>query len=117
MRCRERHLPSADRDELARLVADARNPVCADRLISTMSMLPPEAIYEVENVVGCFPRAIAHRPSWAWLWRAADRIVEIDSIYAPLLLFNRSGYARAAALKAIKQLPDTSFFLAALLAT
>jgi hypothetical protein len=29
-------------------------------------------------------------------------------------MFNRSGYAREAALKSIKQLPDSSFFLAAL---
>jgi hypothetical protein len=114
MRSMKRHLPSTDRDELARLVADARDPVLVDRLISKVSMLSPQAIYEVENVVGCFPRILAHRPNSSWFWRAADSIVEIDPTYAPVLIFNRSGYAREAALKAIKQLPDTPFFLAAL---
>jgi len=110
----KRHLPSADRDELARLVTDAHDPVLVDRLISKVSMLLPQAIYEVENVVGGFPRIIGHRASWSWFWHTADSISGIDPIYAPVLMFNRSGYAREAALKTIKQLPDTSFFLAAL---
>jgi hypothetical protein len=114
MRYLKRHLPSTDLDELVRLVADARDPVLVDRLISKVSMLSPQAIYEVENVVGCFPRVIAHRLSLSWFWRTADSILKIDPIYAPVLMFNRSGHAREAALKAIKQLPDTSFFLAAL---
>jgi hypothetical protein len=79
------HLPSTDRDELARLLADAHDPVLVDRLISKVSMLSPRAIYEVEKVVGCFPRTIAHRPNWSWFWRAADSVVEIDPIYAPVL--------------------------------
>jgi hypothetical protein len=121
------HLPSTDRDELARLLADAHDPVLVDRLISKVSMLSPQAIYEVENVVGRFPHTIAHGLNWLWFWRATDNVVtfplqvphvawprEIDPIYAPVLMFNRSGYAREAALKAIKQLPDTPFFLAAL---
>jgi hypothetical protein len=53
MRCMKRHLPSTARDELARLVADARDPVLVDRLISKVSMLSPQVIYEVEDVVGC----------------------------------------------------------------
>jgi hypothetical protein len=104
------HLPSTDRDELARLLADAHDPVLVDRLISKVSMLLPQAIYEVENVVGCLPSTIAYRLNWSWFWRATDSVVD----YAPVLMFNRSGYAREAALKAIKQLPDTPFFLAAL---
>jgi hypothetical protein len=70
-------------------------------------MLSPKAIYEVEEVLGCLPETFAQRPSWSRLWRSADHV-------APVLMFNRSGYAREAALRAIKQLPDTSFFLAAL---
>jgi hypothetical protein len=107
------HLPSTDRDELVRLLADAHDPVLVDRLISKVSMLSPQAIYEVENVVGCFPSTIAHGLNWLW-YDVIRRAPKFDPIYAPVLMFNRSGYAREAALKAIKQLPDTPFFLAAL---
>jgi hypothetical protein len=113
MRYMKRHLLSTDRDELARLVADARDPVLVDRLISKLSPLSPQAIFEIEDVVGCLPRVIAYRRRWRFWW-GTDSVGEIDPIYGPVLIFNRSGYVREPALKAIKQLPDTPFFLAAL---
>jgi hypothetical protein len=106
----KRHLLSTDRDELARLVADACDPVLVDSLISKLSSLSPQALYEIEDVVGCLPRVITHRRRW-WV---TDSVREIDPIYGPVLIFNRSGYVREAALKAIKQLPDSPLFLAAL---
>ena len=103
----KRYLRSTDRVELARLVADARNTGCADHLISKISMLSPGAIYEVEEVLGYFPDTMAHWLIWLRRWRSEDRT-------APVLMFNRNGYTREAALNGIKHLPDTSFFLAAL---
>jgi hypothetical protein len=63
-------------------------------------MLSPQAIHEVERLLRCLPPVFAR-------WFRPDP-------HAPVLMFNRNGYIREAALKAISQLPDTPFFLAAL---
>jgi hypothetical protein len=76
----KRYLASSDRDELARLMAEAQNKASADDLIAKVSMLSPKAIYEVEEVLGCLPETFAQRPSWSRLWRSADHV-------APVLMF------------------------------
>src|SRR5262249_28079363 len=56
--------------------------------------------HEVERLLRCLPPVFAR-------WFRPDP-------HAPVLMFNRNGYIREAALRAINQLPDTPFFLAAL---
>ena len=89
-----------DREELSRLVTGAIHSVDIRRIVMKVSMLSPQAIHEVERLLRCLP------PVFAWRFR--------PNLHAPVLMFNRNGYIREAALKAINQLPDTPFFLAAL---
>jgi hypothetical protein len=113
-RMKQHRISSADRDELSRLVIDATDTDGVQRIVSKVLMLSPQAIHEVENVVGRFPHVMAGRLSRLWFRPATNRAVEHDPFHAPVLMFNRSGYVREAALKALSQLPDTPFFLAAL---
>jgi len=115
MRRMRPHLISpTDRDELSRLVIDAIDTVGIHRIVTKLSTLSPRAIYEVESLVGCLPHVFARRQRWSWFRPATNRVIEVDPVHAPVLMFNRSGYVREAALKAVNQLPDTPFFLAAL---
>jgi hypothetical protein len=111
----KRHLISPpDRDELARLAIDGTDTAGIDRIVTKVSLLPPQAIYEVERLIGRLPHVFPRRQSWPWFRPRTNRAVEIEPAQAPAFMFNRSGYVREAALKAINQLPDTPFFLAAL---
>jgi hypothetical protein len=94
-------ISSTDRYELSRLVIDAIDTAGIQRFVTKVSMLSPQAIYEVENVVGCFPHVIARQQSRSWFRPATNRGAENDPIRAPVLMFNRSGYVREAALKAL----------------
>jgi hypothetical protein len=115
MRRMKPHLISpTDRNELSRLVIDAIDTVGIHRIVTKLSTLSPRAIYEVESLVGCLPHVFARRQRWSWFRPATNRVIEVDPVHAPVLMFNRSGYVREAALKAVNQLPDTPFFLAAL---
>jgi hypothetical protein len=62
------------------------------------------------RLVGSVPA----RQGWLWFRPATNRDAEIDPIHAPVLMFSRNGYVREAALKAVNQVPDAPFFLAAL---
>jgi hypothetical protein len=103
-----------DRDELSRLAIDGTDTVGIHRIVTKVSMLPAQAIYEVERLIGWLPRVFPRRQSWLWFRPGTNRAVEIEPAHAPAFMFNRSGYVREAALKAVNQLPDTPFFLAAL---
>jgi hypothetical protein len=109
-RMKPRKISPADRAELSRLGIHGVDAVGIHRTIAKLSMFSPKAIYEVERLVGSVPP----RQSWLWFRPATNRDVEIDPIHAPVLMFNRNGYVREAALKGVNQLPDTPFFLAAL---
>jgi hypothetical protein len=114
LRARKIHhmkLSWADRRKLARLGNDGVGAVSIRQTIAKLSMLSPRAIYEVERLV----RSVPPQQGWLWFHPAAKRDVEIDPIHAPVLMFSRDGYVREAALKAVNQLPDTPFFLAALI--
>jgi hypothetical protein len=100
----KRHLISpTDRDELSRLVTDAIRTVDIRRIVMKVSMLSPQAIHEVERLLRCLPPVFAR-----WFRPGMNRT------HAPVLMFNRNGHLREGALKTINQLPDTPFFLAAL---
>jgi hypothetical protein len=100
----KRHLISpTDRDELSRLVTDAIRTVDIRRIVMKVSMLSPQAIHEVERLLRCLPPVFAR-----WFRPGMNRT------HAPVLMFNMNGHIREAALKTINQLPDTPFFLAAL---
>jgi len=103
-----------DRDELSRLAIDGTDTVGIHWIVTKVSMLPPQAIYEVERLIGWLPHVFPSRQSWPWLRPGRNRALEIERAHAPAFMFNRSGYVREAALKAVNQLPDTPFFLAAL---
>jgi hypothetical protein len=107
-------IPPTDRDELSRLAIDGTDTVGIHRIVTKVSMLPPQAIYEVERLIGWLPHVFPRRQSWLWFRPGTNRAVEIEPAHAPAFMFNRSGYVREAALKAVSQLPDTPFFLAAL---
>jgi hypothetical protein len=128
------NISPADRAELSRLVIHAIDTVDIHRIVAKLSTLSPQAIYEVERLVGGLPRRrrqllgskeyVGWRPKWIWaansvIWRlwfrpSTNRAVKIDPIHAPIAMFSRNGYVREAALKVVNQLPDTPFFLAAL---
>jgi hypothetical protein len=97
--------------ELSTLVASAsRKPtatVALQRLVEMVSVLPPKAIFVVEDLVGHLPHALAVRRVPVWNAR-------IEPHHAPVLMLNKSGYVRQAALRALTHLPDTPFFVAAL---
>src|SRR5215831_15086796 len=75
-----------DRDELSRLAIDAIDTVGIHRIVTKVSMLPPQAIYEVERLIGCLPHGIPRRLSRSWFRPGA-----IDPAHAPAFMFNRSG--------------------------
>jgi hypothetical protein len=104
----------ADRDELSRLAIDAIDTVGIHRIVTKVSMLPPQAIYEVERLLASLPYALARWKRLVLVIPGMNRAVEIDPVNAPVFVFNWNGYVREAALKAVDQLPDTPFFLAAL---
>jgi hypothetical protein len=113
MRGRKMHrmkLSWAERRKLARLGIDVVDAVSIRETIAKLSMLSPRAIYEVERLV----RLVPPQQGWLWFHPATNSDVEIDPIHAPVLMFSRDGCVREAALKGINQLPDTPFFLAAL---
>jgi hypothetical protein len=120
MRRMKPHLMSPpDRDELSRLAIDATDAIGIHRIVAKVSMLPPQApqaIYEVERLIGCLPHVFPRRESWSRFRPSTNRAVEIDPAHASAFMFNynRSGCVREAALKAVNHLPDTPFFLAAL---
>jgi hypothetical protein len=105
-RMKRHNISAADRAELTHLGIYGVDTVGIHRAVAKLSTLSPQAIHEVENLVGWVP------PRRSWLW--PNRAVKIDSIHAPVLMFSTNGYVREAALKAVNQLPDTPFFLAAL---
>jgi hypothetical protein len=107
-------IPPTDRDELSRLAIDRTDTVGIHRIVTKVSTLPPQAIYEVERLIGWLPHVFPRRQSWLWFRPGTNRVVEIEPAHAPAFMFNRSGYVREAALKAVSQLPDKPFFLAAL---
>lgn len=110
-RMKPHKISPADRRKLARLGIHGGDAwVSIHQTVAKLSMLSPRAIYEVERLVGSVPP----RQGWLWFCPATNRDVEIDPIHAPVLMFSRNGYVREAALKAVNQLPDTPFFLAAL---
>jgi hypothetical protein len=105
-RMKRHNISPADRAELSRLGIYGVDTVGIHRAVAKLSTLSPQAIHEVEKLVGWVP------PRRSWLW--PNRAVKIDPIHAPVLMFSTNGYVREAALKAVNQLPDTPFFLAAL---
>lgn len=111
-------ISSEVRTELSKLVArasiESTGTAALERLTERVSVLPPNAIYEVEDLVGHlrYPPAAEQRATWFQrrpVW--SDKIIPQ---HAPVLMLNKSGYVRQAALSALLQLPDTSFFVAAL---
>src|SRR4051812_30576220 len=113
-----RIVPTAARAELLKLVASAMSQSAAvgdvDRLIARMSVLSPKAVHEVEAMVGAMPWTAKTEFRRASFVVPSGPISELEPAYAPLLMFNRSGFVREAALRAIDRLPDTPFFVAAL---
>ena len=112
-------ISSEDRAELSTLVADAANEssgtVAHERLIKRVSVLPPKAIFEVEDLVGHLPLALVTEQRAYWSRRGVpvlDGRIEPD--HAPVLMMSKSGYVRQAALSVLTRLPDTPFFVAAL---
>jgi hypothetical protein len=105
-RMKPHNISPADRAELSHLGIHGVDTVGIHRIVAKLSMLLPQAIHEAESLVGWVP------PRRSWLW--PNHAIEIGPILAPVLMFSRNGYVREAALKAVSQLPDTTFFLAAL---
>jgi hypothetical protein len=103
-----------DRDELSRLMTNAIDAGGMHRIVTKVSMLSPQTIHEVERLLGCLPYVFARRTKLVLVRSGVSRAIEVDPVHASVFMFNRSGYVREAALKAIHQLPDTPFFLAAL---
>ena len=70
-------------------------------------MLPPKAIFEVEDLVGRLPNALVVAPEQraAWFRRVPVWNGRIEPDHAPVLMMSKSGYVRQAALSALTQLP------------
>jgi hypothetical protein len=113
-----RIVPTDTRAELQKLIASTMSRSAAvgdvDRLIAGLSVLSPKAIHEIELMVGVLPWTAKRKFRRAWSIVPSGPISEIEPAPAPLLMFNRSGFVREAALRAIDQLPDTPFYVAAL---
>src|SRR6185295_2181625 len=106
------------RFELSTLIAGAANEssIALERLIEKVSVLPPKAIFEVEDLVRRLPNAlvVAAEQRATWFRRVPVWNDWIEPDHAPVLMMSKSGYVRQAALSALTQLPDTPFFVAAL---
>jgi hypothetical protein len=113
-----RILTADARAELLQLVASTMSQSAAagdvGRLVARLSILSPKAIHEIEAMVGVLPWTATREFRRASFVVPSGPISEIEPAHAPLLMFNRSGFVREAALRAIDQLPDTPFFVAAL---
>jgi hypothetical protein len=113
-----RIVPTDARAELQKLIASTMSQSAAagdvDRLIARLSGLSPKAIHEVEAMLGALPWTAKREFRRAWSVVPSGPISELEPANAALLMFNRSGFVREAALRAIDRLPDTPFFVAAL---
>lgn len=111
-------MPPEVRAELSSLVASASSgragTAALERLIARASELPPKAIFEIEDLVGHLrhPRAVEQWTSWFRRGPASDD--KIEPQHAPVLMLNKNGHVREAALSVLTQLPDSAFFVAAL---
>src|SRR5262249_14737116 len=107
-------IPSEVRAELSRLVASASETRTGEgaleRLVEVISVLPPKAIHEVEDLVGRLTHALAAvDPRATWMIRRASVWSQrITPDHAPVFMLNKSGYVREAALSAVTQLPNTA---------
>ena len=94
------------RAELSTLVAStsigSAGTVALERLVRRVSELPPEAIFEVEDLVGHLRNTRAADQRATWLWRGPISNDKIEPLHAPVLMFNKSGYVREAALSVPK---------------
>jgi hypothetical protein len=113
-------MSSETRTELNTLVAGAANEssgtVAHERLIEKVAVLPPNAIFEVEDLVGFALALVTEQREQraAWFRRVPVWDGRVKADHAPVLMMSKSGYVRQAALTALTYLPDTGFFVAAL---
>jgi hypothetical protein len=83
------------------------------QLESVLAALPPYAIFEVEKLT----RDIDCGAGSAWHFAQTNKQTEkFDPAFATVSMFNSNGRIREAALQSLNQLPDSPFFVAALVA-
>lgn len=101
-------------DLIARTSKEPSDTAAAELLIEQLSALQPNAIHEVERLAGYRRHVPLFEQQPSWSYGSIFRADRADITHAPILMFNKNGFVREAALTAINRLPDSAFFVAAL---